>query len=387
MQYKKLEDGSFQELPKKNVDFGGGLERIAAAVNDDPDVFTTDLYSNIINNIEKSTNKKYEELNRISMRIIADHIKAAVFLIIDGVYPSNKEQGYVLRRLLRRAAVKLHFLKRTPSENINLDFNLIIDSVLSTYDGIQNIDQTSQVDKVKSVINEEMQRFIRSLEKGLKEILHVDRKNLNGKFLFDLYQNYGFPFEIAEELLKEEGHIVDSKQFKLEFNKHKELSRTASAGKFKGGLADHSEKVIRYHTATHLIHQALFDVLGDDVRQEGSNITGERLRFDFSSSHKPTPEEIKKVEDIANEKVKEQLPVDFKMMPKDEASKIGAKSFFREKYPDTVKIYYIGSTDPKTAYSKEFCGGPHVKNTKEIEHIEIYKTEKIGSNLYRLYAK
>jgi alanyl-tRNA synthetase len=383
VQYKKADDGSFQKLPKQNVDFGGGIERIAAAVNNDPDIFTTDLYSEIIKETEKVTDKKYEGENKVAMRVIADHLKGAVFLIVDGVRPSNKEQGYVLRRLLRRAAVKMHKLKG----NLEFNFDEITDSILKTYDKVQAIDRASQKEMVVSVINEEMDKFKKSLDKGLKEIQKLNLSEVTGKFAFDLYQNFGFPFELTEELLREKGHTIDREQFKSEFEKHRNLSRSASAGKFKGGLADHSEQVVRYHTATHLIHQALFDVLGNDIRQEGSNITGERLRFDFYSSVKPSHEDIKKVENIVNEKIKSALPVNFKIMPKEEANKVGAKSFFREKYPDMVKVYYIGADDPAAAYSKEFCGGPHVSNTKDIDHIEIYKLEKIGSNLYRVYAK
>jgi alanyl-tRNA synthetase len=385
VQYKKDDDGSFKKLPKQNVDFGGGIERIAAAVNDNPDIFTTDLYSEIIKETEKVTGKKYEGENKVAMRVVSDHLKGSVFLIVDGVRPSNKEQGYVLRRLLRRAAVKLFKLTGKVAGTGELD--AAADAVLSTYDGVQHIDKSSQREMVIQVINDEMDRFAKSLDKGLKEIQKVDESKVDGKFAFDLYQNFGFPFELTEELLREKGHKIDREQFKNEFEKHRNLSRTASAGKFKGGLADHSEQVVRYHTATHLIHQALFDVMGNDVRQEGSNITGERLRFDFYSPRKPTEEDIKKVTEIVNENIKKELPVHFKIMPKEEANKIGAKSFFREKYPDMVKVYYIGNEDPSQAYSKEFCGGPHITNTKEIGKIEIYKTEKIGSNLFRIYAK
>jgi len=187
--------------------------------------------------------------------------------------------------------------------------------------------------------------------------------------------------EVTEELLREKGKLVDKKQFYDEFQKHRELSRSQSAGKFKGGLADNSQQVFKYHTATHLLHQALFDVLGSDIRQEGSNITGERLRFDYYSTHKPDESQIRQIEQIVNEKIKEELPIEFKIMPKNEAEKLGAKSFFREKYPDMVKVYFIGN------YSKEFCGGPHVQNTAKIGSITIFKTEKIGSNMYRIYAK
>lgn len=373
IQYKKMEDGSLQELPQKNVDFGGGLERMLAAINDNPDIFQTDVFTKIIKTIEDVSGKTYEE-NQSAMRIIADHIKAATFLIAQGIKSSNKEQGYVLRRLLRRATIKLKSLEKTINEQ---DLMAISQRVLETYKEIYFNDTSEKT--VDAEIQNEILRFTKSLDKGLKEIQKID--HVDGKAAFDLYQTYGFPFEITEELLKEKGQEINHKEFEEEFNKHKELSRTASAGMFKGGLADRSEQTKKYHTATHLIHQALFDVLGNDVRQEGSNITGERLRFDFSSSRKPSDEEMKKIEQIVNQKIHDQIPVFYKDLPKEEAFKIGAKSFFKEKYPKIVKIYFVGE------YSKEFCGGPHVENTREIGKINIYKLEKIGSNIYRIYAK
>lgn len=377
MQYKKNPDGSFSELPKKNVDFGGGLERILAAVNDEPDIFKTDVFSEIIEEIGIQINKKYEdEENQSEMRVIADHLKASVFLVVNGVLPSNKLQGYVLRKLLRRAAVKMYRLKGGLTPN----FDTILDrGVLRTYDNI--LDRSRNRDLVFSTINEEMERFGKSLDRGLKEFEKYSKDQLNALNAFNLYQSYGFPFEISEELFRQKGTKLNKGEFNHIFESHKELSRKVSSGMFKGGLADHSEQVLKYHTATHLLHQALFDVLGNEIRQEGSNITGERLRFDFYSPRKPTDEEKKKIEGIINTKIKENLPVEFKIMPKDEAFKIGAKSFFREKYPDKVKIYFIGD------YSKEFCGGPHVANTKEIGKVAIIKFEKIGSNLYRVYVK
>ncbi|MBI4974013.1 alanine--tRNA ligase [Candidatus Roizmanbacteria bacterium] len=377
MQYKKMPDGTFEPLPKQNVDFGGGLERLIMAVENNPDMFETSLYQPIVREIEKITKQSYEkDENKPSMRIISDHLKASVFLIKDGVLPSNKEQGYVLRRLLRRLAVKLRkLLGAMPSAT---DVAHISRMVLEMYEGLY-FETEKDAPLITKTIEEEIKRFSLSLEKGLKEIQKM--QSVSGKDAFNLYQSFGFPLEVTEELLREKGETVDKKQYYDEFQKHKEASRNASVGKFKGGLADNSVKTLQYHTATHLLHQALFDVLGDEIRQEGSNITGERLRFDYYSTKKPTDEEIKKVESIVNEKINAALPVEFKILPKAEAEKLGAKSFFREKYPEMVKVYSIGD------YSKEFCGGPHVKNTKEIGKIEIYKTEKIGSNLYRIYAK
>lgn len=375
MQYKRTDVG-FEELPKKNVDFGGGLERILAAANDDPDVFKTDVFSKTINHLVELTGKKYEGSNLSRMRIIADHLKGATFLIAGGVRPGNKEHGYVLRRLLRRSAIKMYQL----TDGTTSDFSQLADTgVLATYDGTQGIIRKDLADSVVSIIAEEIKKFNLSVAKGMKEIKKIEK--VDGKIAFDFYQSYGFPYELTVELFSEKGQVIDRDQFVAEFNKHKELSRSASAGKFKGGLADHSVQTVKYHTATHLLHQALFDVMGADVRQEGSNITADRLRFDFYSPRNMSSTEIKETEDTINSKIKEKIPVIFKIIPKEEALKIGAKSFFREKYPDMVKVYFVGE------YSKEFCGGPHVQNTGEIGEIKIYKVEKIGSNLYRIYAK
>ena len=348
------------------------------AMENNPDMFETSLFSPIIEEIEKITKLSYsDEKNRPAMRIIADHLKASVFLIKDGVLPSNKEQGYVLRRLLRRLTVKLRNLLGklpTPEEVITIS-----EKVLELYKGIY-FDPQEDIKLIRPIITDEIKKFSVSLEKGLKEIKKMEK--IDGKIAFDLYQSYGFPVEITRELyLQEKGVEIDLASFMEAFDKHKELSRSASANKFKGGLADSSERTIKYHTATHLLHQALFDVLGKDVRQEGSNITGERLRFDFYSTQKPTEDELKKVSEIVNKKITEALHVKFKLLPKQEAEKLSAKSFFREKYPDMVKVYFIGD------YSKEFCGGPHVKNTSEIGSFTIMKCEKIGNNIFRIYAK
>lgn len=377
MQYKKNVDGTFSPLPKQNVDFGGGLERFIMAMENTPDIFGTSLFSTIIKEIENITHLSYsEEKNKPSMRIIADHLKASVFLIKDGVLPTNKEQGYVLRRLLRRLTVKLrNLLGKLPSPD---EVALVSEKVLELYKGVY-FDPSEDIKLIKPIITDEIRKFNVSLEKGMKLIEKIP--TIDGKIAFDLYQSFGFPLEVTVEMYREKGQQIDMQQYTTEFNKHKELSRSSSAGKFKGGLADNSEQTIKYHTATHLLHQALFDVLGKDVRQEGSNITGERLRFDFYHTQKPTDEELKKIAGVVNEKIALSLPVEFKLIPKQEAETLGAKSFFREKYPDMVKVYFIGD------YSKEFCGGPHVKNTSEIGSFSIMKCEKIGNNLFRIYAK
>jgi len=377
MEYKKTKDGRLSELVRKNVDFGGGLERILAAINNTTDIFNTDLYKKIIKEIEKISGANYQkEGDQSLIRIIADHLKAATFLIEGGVVPANKERGYVLRRLLRRAAIKMRKLKK---EKINKnDFSNIVKAVIETYQGIYFSNPKNYQD-ISKTISDEILRFEKTLETGLKEIAKIDE--ISGKKAFDLYQTFGFPLEITEEIFREKGQEIDRKEFEEEMLRHQKLSRQTSKGMFKGGLADHSNQTIKYHSATHLLHQALFDILGKDVRQSGSNITNERLRFDFYSLKKPTPEELKKIENIVNKKIKAALPVYFKILPKEKAFSLGAKSFFRKKYPDQVKVYFIGN------YSKEFCGGPHVKNTQEIGSFRIIKFKKIGHNLYRIYAK
>lgn len=377
MEYKKAPSGDFLELPKKNVDFGGGLERILAAINNDPDVFKTDLHQPIIQAFESDLNIVYDsEESKTILRIISDHSKASALLIKNGVLPSNKEQGYFLRRLIRRMVMKARTIT---GKLITADhFEKAIDGVLDIYEGIY-LDKKTDGKFIKSVVNEEINRFSKTLEKGLREINKINK--IDGKIAFDFYQSYGFPVEITEEIFLEKGQKINKQEFIKEFEKHKTISRASSIGKFKGGLADQSQQTLKYHTTTHLLHQALFEVLGREIHQTGSNITGERLRFDFYSLKLPYPETIDKVEDIINEKINEALPVTYKILPKNEALKLGAKSFFREKYPDMVKVYFIAD------FSKEFCGGPHVTNTSEIGKITIYKFEKIGSNLYRIYAK
>lgn len=407
MEYRKNPDGSFSKLTKKSVDFGGGLERILAAIEDDPDIFKTELYQPLVKNtigvysrskvslmrkysVEdyllsqlKKTRSKVETGQLIgSVRVIVDHLKAASFLINDGVLPSNKEQGYVLRRLIRRAAVKMRQLKGDLDSSDY--FTRITNAVIDIYKNIYFKEEDKKV--VSDVISAEINRFSKSLERGLREIDKI--KEINGEIAFNLYQSFGFPLEITEELFLEKGQIVNREEFRAAFERHRQLSRKSSKAKFKGGLVDKQEQTIKYHTATHLVHQALFDLLGESVKQHGSNITSQRLRFDFYSLRAPSEKDLKRVEKTVNQKIKESLPVFFKVMNKEEAVKIGAKAFFREKYGDKVKVYFIGKEDsPEKAYSKEFCGGPHVKNTSHIGRIRIYKLKRIGNNIYRIYAR
>lgn len=390
MQYIKKEDGNFEELPQKNVDFGGGLERLMAAINDDPDVFTTESYKEIIEEIEQATDASYNNPEKQkSIRIIADHIKAATFLIVDGVRPSNKEHGYVLRRLLRRAAVKMYLLGGglTPIPGIEG----ICDAVLRIegtwhIDDLNHINRARDRDVVFQVIKEEIEKFSKSLDKGLKLIEKTDL--VDADFAFNLYQSHGFPVEITLELLAQKGKTLDIDAFTKAFEEHKNASRTASVGKFKGGLADHTEETVKGHTATHLLHQALRDVLGKKVHQTGSNITPERVRFDFNYDRALTKEQLAHVEDIVNEKIEENLPVFYSFVPLEFAQKLGAIGLFIDKYENTVKIYWIGgdAEHPETAYSKEFCGGPHVDFTGKLKSFTITKEESLGAGQRRIYA-
>lgn len=383
IQYKKENDGSLSQLPQKNVDFGGGLERLLAASNNDPDIFNTDVFAKIISQVEELVGKKYTDSSYQSqIRIVSDHMKSATMIINNGVMPSNKEHGYVLRRLLRRSVVKMRELSGTTRP----DFTKVIQSVIETYDGYCDINKNDGTDKIMDVVTLEVDRFANTLDRGVKIIEKLDL--IDGKTAFDLYQSYGFPFEITREIVENQGKKIDVESYKAEFDKHKALSKKSSTGMFKGGLADHSEQVVKYHTATHLIHQALKDVLGENIRQEGSNITGERLRFDFHFDQKISDMQVKDVERIVNDQIDAGLPVFMLTLPKSEAEKLGASSFFKEKYGDTVTVYCIGGAENDLAhtYSKEFCGGPHVTNTKDIGKMTIQSVKKIGADTYRLRA-
>jgi alanyl-tRNA synthetase len=394
MQFQKQSDGSFKELPAKNVDFGGGLERILAAKNNDRDVFKIDILVGLIQALENLSGKTYgsDELITRSMRVIADHIRAAVMLASDGVFPSNKQQGYFSRRLLRRSIRYAH--------NLGIDSNFLADLVpvvANQYkDAYPNVG--TQLQAISEQFEIEENKFRKTLTKGLREIEKVP--TLDGHIAFHMYETYGFPLELTQEIAQERGQVVDSDQFKAEFDKHKELSRTASAGMFKGGLADQGENTLKYHTATHLLHAALRNVLGVHVQQKGSNITGERLRFDFSHPIAMTAEEKQQVEDQMNAWIKEDLPVTRSMMQKQDALKSGAIAFFIEKYPDEVSVYTIGKDlqDEPDAdvsgrsanggwISKELCGGPHVEHTGVIGPVKIFKEEAVSAGVRRIYIK
>jgi alanyl-tRNA synthetase len=385
MQYKKHEDGTLSELPNKNVDFGGGLERISAAVNGDPDVFKIDIFAAIIKKVEEEVNFKYgtDAKKDRSFRIIADHLRASCNLLAEGIIPSNKLQGYVLRRLVRRAMFHFHLLGSGISGSA---VSHIAESLRSEY---PNIDKNWAF--VEENLNSEAVRFESALKRGLARLTKAvsDGIVIDGKFAFDIYQNDGFPLELTLEILSQNGMAFSEEEknaFTTEFEKHRENSRKMSAGFFKGGLENKSDETItRLHTTTHLLHAALRQILGEHVGQKGSHITAERLRFDFSHPNKLTDDELKQVEDLINLKIKEELPVTFKEMSLKDAIDSGALHFFAEKYGEKVKVYTIG--DPNGEYfSKEVCGGPHVSNIREIGRVRINKQEKIGSGVIRIYA-
>jgi alanyl-tRNA synthetase len=383
MQYKKVSDDKLEELPNKNVDFGGGFERILAAVNDTPDIFKTDLFEDLVRVSEDLFSVKYgeDESKTRSLRIIIEHLRASAMLISGNVVPANKAQGYVLRRLLRKAIFHSYLLN---GSNFN---NLVLPGLI----GLEKKDyplELKQTDEINRIIKEEENRFVLAMEKGIK-ILEMEMKkgNINGKLAFDLYQTNGIPLELTLEILQKNGINFsdrDKKLFEEEFEKHKDTSRSTSAGVFKGGLADHSPEVIKFHTATHLLLASLRKVVGDHIVQKGQNITKDRVRFDFPHPRKLTDEETVKVEDVINDVIERNLPVNFKIMTKDEALATGAAHTFNEKYADTVKVYFVGNS-LEDAFSKEFCGGPHVARTGEIGRVRIKKQEKIGANLIRIY--
>ena len=377
MQYFKDEDGNVTELPKKNVDTGMGVERVTAILEGVNDNYKSSIWNDVIDLISNISNLPYEG-NEESMRIIADHIRTAVFISADpaGIKPSNTDQGYILRRLIRRA------IRHAKKLNIDINSNWeeqIAKLLISKYKKYYSeLDSNEAV--VLEVLKNEKEKFNRTLEKGLREFAKVSNKDIDGDVAFHLYDTYGFPIELTEELAHDAGINVDVKGFQEKFKAHQELSRTASAGKFKGGLAGNSEIETKYHTATHLLNAALKVVVGPDVHQKGSNITDERMRFDFSCDHKLSDEEKQKTEDLVNEWINEGLDVSVQEMKKEDAIKSGAECMFIEKYPDIVTVYSIGDV------SKELCGGPHVKNTSELGHFKIKKEEASSAGVRRIKA-
>lgn len=380
MEYNKKKDGTFERMKQQNVDTGMGLERVAVIAGGKDNIFDTEIFQPLIRKIEELSGKDYlEEENQSSMRIIADHIKSATFMIADGVQPSNVERGYILRRLIRRAVRQGKIL------GIENELSRDIAGVVIQEYGAAYPELAKNKDKIFEELELEETRFKQTLEKGLKKIKEViaeSRKTekISGNEAFMLFSTYGFPLELTREIAKEHGIGVDEEGFHEEFKKHQELSRTASGGMFKGGLADAGEKSARLHTATHLLLAALRKVLGENVLQKGSNITAERLRFDFSHDRKMTPEEIQEVEKLVNEAIVKDIPVKCEEMTLEEAQKAGAMGVFGEKYGDKVKVYSI------LELSREICGGPHATSTIELGKFKIIKEEASSAGVRRIKA-
>ena len=377
MEFYKDENGNVTELPKKNVDTGMGYERATAVLEGVLDNYTSSVWKDVIDLISDIAKKPYIG-NEESMRIIADHIRTAVFISADpaSIKPSNTDQGYILRRLIRRAIRHAKKLEIDISSDWEQKIaKLIINKYQKYYSEL-----TENESVVLEVLKNEKEKFNRTLEKGLREFNKVSNKDIDAETAFHLYDTYGFPIELTEELARDAKIKIDTLGFKERFKKHQELSRTASAGKFKGGLAGNSEIETKYHTATHLLNAALKVVVDKNVHQKGSNITDERMRFDFSCDHKLTDEEKQKTEDLVNKWIKEGLDVTVKEMSKSDAINSGAECMFIEKYPDIVTVYSIGNV------SKELCGGPHVKNTSELGHFKITKEEASSAGVRRIKA-
>ena len=433
MEYEKKDGKIVGKLANKNVDTGAGFERFAMVLNGKNNFYETDLFDEIFAKIEDQKTAQAEqsgqngqtdqtsestlsEKNALrAKRIIADHVRTSVMLISDGVTPSNTDQGYILRRLLRRA---VRFADNLGLKKGSLFW--IADAVINTYADIYG-NVSKQRETIKVAIDNEEVKFRNTLSHGLKEFDrivrkmakqdkldgHVDRQDdgqadnnrisagnnrisagnntISGKDAFILFSTYGFPVEMTIEMAGEIGKEIDKEDFEKEMKKHQDLSRSGAGQKFKGGMGDTSDVSVKYHTATHLLHQALREVLGTHVSQKGSNITPERLRFDFAHTAKMTDEEKQRVEDIVNMKIEEALPVNVVELPIEEAEKTGALHFFGEKYGDKVTLYYIGNTIEE-AFSKEFCGGPHVKNTSELGHFKIQKEEAVAQGVRRIKA-
>ncbi len=393
MQFVKREDGNFDELPKKNVDFGGGLERLAFATLNDPDIFAIDVFASARAVLEARSGKSYHDESSIrAFRIILDHMRAASFMLAEGVTPSNTEAGYVLRRLIRRSIRE--------ADRLGIKDAVLAD-VAKGY-GEAYKDQYPHVlasaDKIADELGKEEAQFRKTLEHGLKEFNKLPQgTTISGEQASILATTYGFPIELTVELANERGDAVDLASYEEEKKKHQDLSRAGGAQRFAGGLADHAEQTVRYHTTHHILLKALQTVLGDEVKQRGSNITSERLRIDFNSPGKMTDEQKAEVEKIVNDTIYMDLPVTRTVMPREEAEKLGAQMEFGVKYPDMVSVYSVGPIDateanPKIpeAYSLEFCGGPHVSNTSEIheggKRFKIQKEEAVAAGIRRIKA-
>ena len=370
MEYDKAQNGKYKSLPQRNVDTGMGFERICSILQKKSSVCETDLFLPIIQEIEKKCSKKYEREKRI-FRILADHLRGASFLISEGIVPSNLGREYILRRILRRSIRYAKVLNLTENWYVEP-----IKKISEIYKGIYPEVKSKETD-ILTIIQKEEEKFEKTLEKGLKETTSIITKgDISGRQAFDLYQSYGFPIEMTKELAKEHNRQVDEKGFEQALKKHQEISRAGKEKKFGGG----GEFSPRHHTATHLLHSALRKILGNQIKQMGSDITSERLRFDFSFDRKLTLEEIKKIEDLVNQKIKQDLEVKKQKMSYENAVKAGALAFFKERYPEKVTVYSIND------FSKEICAGPHIKRTSELGQFKIIKQESSSAGIRRIKA-
>lgn len=382
MQYVKTKSGVYEKAKQQNVDTGMGVERTLAVLNSLEDNYQTSIFQPMIKEIEKISNKKYgkNKEDTKAMRIIADHIRAATFILGDekAIKPSNIGQGYVLRRLIRRAIRYGRLL------GINEHFtSKVAKSILPIYPDYQELHRNHKF--IQEELNEEETRFLQTLEKGMKEFAKISTdKLITGKEAFLLFQSYGFPIEMTQELAGEKGIKIDLEEYNEEFKRHQDISRTATQGMFKSGLADNSQATKKLHTATHLLNEALRKTIDKNIKQKGSNITPERLRFDFNFPRKLTEEELKKVENEVNRVIKLSLPVKKEEIPLNDALNSGAQAEFGAKYPELVSVYTIGNE--KSYYSKEICTGPHVSNTSELGKFKITKEESVAAGIRRIRA-
>ena len=377
MEYLKTSDGKYQKLKQQNVDTGLGLERMAMLLQGKKTPFEIEIFKPVMD--------KLEELEKVddiaSRRIVAEHLRSSMMIILDGGIPSNVDRGYILRRLIRRMTRRLRKLQ-IDTNQISTLIDISIDAQKELYPELE-----TNKERIKAVIIEEINKFEKTLERGEREFNKIVNKlktenkdTISGQDLFTLYETYGFPPEVTQDLAEEQGIKIDNTEFDRLFKEHQEKSRIGSEQKFKGGLSGNGEKETKYHTATHLLNAALKQVIGKEVHQKGSNITPERMRFDFSCDHKLTDEEKKQVEDLVNKWINEDLPVTIEEMSKEDAIKSGAECMFIEKYPDIVTVYSIGDV------SKELCGGPHVKNTKVLGTFKIKKEEACSAGVRRIKA-
>lgn len=377
MEYLKTSDGKYQKLKQQNVDTGLGLERMAMLLQGKKTPFEIEIFKPVMD--------KLEELEKVddiaSRRIVAEHLRSSMMIILDGGIPSNVDRGYILRRLIRRMTRRLRKLQ-IDTNQISTLIDISIDAQKELYPELE-----TNKERIKDVIIEEISKFEKTLERGEREFNKIVNKlktenkdTISGQDLFTLYETYGFPPEVTQDLAEEQGIKIDNTEFDRLFKEHQEKSRMGSEQKFKGGLSGNGEKETKYHTATHLLNAALKQVIGKEVHQKGSNITPERMRFDFSCDHKLTDEEKKQVEDLVNKWINEDLPVTIEEMSKEDAIKSGAECMFIEKYPDIVTVYSIGDV------SKELCGGPHVKNTKVLGTFKIKKEEACSAGVRRIKA-